>query len=132
MLSSVAALTAAGGFLADWNRTHLFNPNWSPHAKFHDAQSILLGSFLGASGLYFLRRKGGNPERDLALGALLPSFFWAAQAGTFAFPGAKGLEAEFPEKVLRVGDVWINERFASALMLALLAIGYAAERGRRA
>jgi hypothetical protein len=28
--------------------------------------------------------------------------------------------------------VWINERFSSALMLALLAIGYAAEHNRRA
>ena len=26
VLTSVAALTAVGGFLADWNRTHLFNP----------------------------------------------------------------------------------------------------------
>ena len=37
LLSGVAAFTAVGGFLADWNRTHLFNPRWTPHAKFHDA-----------------------------------------------------------------------------------------------
>jgi hypothetical protein len=130
-LVSAAALTAAGGFLADWNRTHLFNPDWPPHAKFHDAQSILLGSLLGASGLYFLRRRSKHPERNLALGALLPSFFWISQGASFAFPGAEGLEAEFPEKVPRVKGVWVNERFASALMLALIAIGYAAERSRR-
>jgi hypothetical protein len=128
VLTSVAALTAAGGFLADWNRTHLFNPNWPPHAKYHDAQSILLGSLLGASGLYFLRRRGKNSERDLALGALLPSFFWVAQGTSFVFPGAEGFEAEFPEKVPRIKGVWINERFSSALMLALIMIGYVAER----
>ncbi|HZY64991.1 MAG TPA: DUF6640 family protein [Rubrobacteraceae bacterium] len=33
VLSSVAAFTTVGGFLADWNRTHLFNPGWPPHAK---------------------------------------------------------------------------------------------------
>ena len=49
ILLSVTVLTAAGGFLADWNRTHLFNPGGHPHARFHDAQTILLG----ASGLYF-------------------------------------------------------------------------------
>jgi MYXO-CTERM domain-containing protein len=27
--------------------------------------------------------------------------------------------------------VWINERFSSALVLALIALGYAAERRRR-
>ena len=129
ILSSVAALTAAGGFLADWNRTHLFNPDWPPHARFHDAQTILLGSLLGAGGLFFLRRDEG---RDLALGALLPSLFWMSQAGGFLFPGAEGLEAEFPEKVPKVAGVWLNERVASALMLALLALGYAMERGRRA
>jgi len=131
ILSTAAALTAVGGFLTDWNRTHLFNPDWPPHARFHDAQSILLGSLLGACGLHFLRRRGERPERDLALGALLPSFFWISQAGSFLFPGAEGLEAEFPEKVPKVGGVWLNERFASALMLALISLGYLAERRRR-
>jgi hypothetical protein len=128
ILTSVAALTAVGGFLADWNRTHLFNPSWSPHANFHDALSILLGSLLGASGLYFLRRKGKDPESNLALGTLLPSLFWIAQGASFVFPGAEGFEVEFPEKVPRVNSVWIKERFSSALMLALIALGYAAER----
>ena len=131
LLTSVAALTAAGGFLADWNRTHLFNPEWPPHARFHDAQTIALGSLLGSCGLYFLRRRGKEPQTDLTLGALLPSLFWVAQGASFAFPGTEGLEAEFPEKVPRVRGVWVNERFASALMLALIAAGYAAERRRR-
>jgi hypothetical protein len=104
-LTSVAALTAVGGFLVDRNRTHLFNPNWPPHAKYHDAQTIFLGSLLGASGLFFLRKKGADPQRDLTLGALLPSFFWVAQAASFAFPGAEGFEAEFPEKVSRIRGV---------------------------
>jgi hypothetical protein len=99
ILTSAAALTAVGGFLADWNRTHLFNPNWPPHARFHDALTITLGSLLGASGLYFLRSRGKDPQRDLALGVLLPSVFWVAQGASFVFPGAKGFEAEFPEKV---------------------------------
>jgi hypothetical protein len=130
ILTSVAALTAVGGFLADWNRTHLFNPNWPPHAKFHDALTITLGSLLGTSGLYFLRRrkKGKDPQRDLALGTLLPSLFWVAQGASFVFPGAKGFEAEFPEEVPQMKGVWINERFSSALMLALIVIGYMAER----
>ena len=128
IVTSVAALTTVGGFLADWNRTHLFNPDWPPHARFHDALTIALGSLLGASGLYFLREEGGDPERDLALGTLLPALFWIAQGASFAFPGARGFESEFPEKVPRIKGVWINERFSSALMLALLGIGYAAAR----
>ena len=132
ILSSAAAFTAVGGFLADWNRTHLFNPNWPPHAKFHDAQSILLGALLGASGLYFLWRGGEHPQRNLRLGALLPLFFWIAQGASFVFPGAEGLEAEFPEKVPRIRGVWLNERVPSASMAVLILIGYLLERGRRA
>ncbi len=65
------------------------------------------------------------------MGALLHALFWTSQAGSFLFPGAKGLEAEYPAKEPRVGGVWLNERAASALILALLALGYSIERGRR-
>jgi hypothetical protein len=131
VLTSVAALTTAGGFVADWNRTHLLNPEWPPHARFHDALTIALGTLLGACRLYFLLvgGRGQDQKRDLALGALLPSIFWVAQGASFAFPGAAGFESEFPEMVPRVKGVWVNERFFSALalMLALIAAGYAAE-----
>ena len=126
ILSSVAALTAVGGSLADWNRTHLFNPAWPPHAKFHDAQTVLLGSLLGVGGLFFLH---GDEERDLTLDALLPSLFWISQVASSLFPGAEGLKAEFPKKVPKIAGVWLNERVASAAMLALLALGYTVERG---
>ena len=43
LLASLAVVTAAGPYLADWSDTHLFNARWPPHAKFHDAQWILLG-----------------------------------------------------------------------------------------
>ena len=49
---------------------------------------------------------------------------------SFAFPGAEGFEAEFPQKVPQIKGVWINERFSSALMLVLLALGYIAEQRR--
>ena len=91
LLRAVATLTAAGGLLADWNQTHVFNPDWPPHARFHDAQTMLLGSLLSAGGLYSLRGSGERPGRNLALGALLPSLFWISQVGSFLFPGAEGL-----------------------------------------
>lgn len=64
-----------------------------------------MGSLLGASGLYFLRRSGKDLESDLTFEALLPSLFWIAQGASFAFPAAQGFEAEFPEKVLRIKGV---------------------------
>lgn len=126
VLRTIAAMTAVGGFAADWNRTHLFNAAWPPHARFHDAMTITLGTCLGGSALYFLRP--GADRRDVALGAVLPTFFWTSMGAAFAYPGTAGLEAEFPQYVPRVRGVWINERFPSALMTLAAAGAYALER----
>jgi len=54
LLFTVAGFTTLGGFLSDWNKTHLFNPRWTPHAKFHDGMTITLGTLLGDISLYLL------------------------------------------------------------------------------
>lgn len=130
LLMAGAAFTAAGGFVADWNSTHLFNPKWTPHAKFHDAMSILLGAMLGTGSLYLLQKKD-NQQSHLHWAVLLPSFYWASMAGSFAFPGAKGLEAEFPELVPKVSKLRINEGAVSAFMLSMLGLGYALAKGKK-
>ncbi|WP_454777900.1 DUF6640 family protein [Georgenia muralis] len=129
LLRVVAGLTAVGGFAADWNRTHLFNPAWPPHARFHDAMTISLGALLGGVSLYALR--DGAQERELVVGAAGPAVFWAAMASAFAYPGAEGLESEFPRLVPQVRGVWIDERFAAGAMLALGGAGYALETTAR-
>ena len=37
ILSAIAVMTIVSPFLADWNATHIYNPLWLPHAKFHNA-----------------------------------------------------------------------------------------------
>jgi hypothetical protein len=130
LLRAVAVATAAGGYAADWNRTHLFNPRWPPHARFHDAMTIALGTLLGGVSLVLLRTSAGDAE--VARGAVAPALFWTAMAASFAFPGAEGMESEFPGLVPRVRGVWVNERFAAGLMLTLSAVGWLLEvRDRR-
>jgi hypothetical protein len=127
---TVAGLTTVGGFVADWNRTHLFNPAWPPHARFHDAWTISLGALLGGASLYLLR--DDRTDQQAVLGAALPALFWVGQGAAFAFPGTAGLEAEFPQYVPRIKGVWINERFAAGAMLALSATGYLLDRHQAA
>ncbi len=115
-------MTITNGYLADWNRTHLFNPAWPPHAKFHDAWTVLMGTALGASALNSLR-KG-----DTETAALLPALFWATQAGSFAFPNTGGLASEFPDQVPTVEGVRLDEAATSVTMLTLTAVGYGLAR----
>lgn len=124
ILTGVAAATAVGGAAVDANRTHLFNPAWPPHARFHDAQTISLAALLGG-GLYALHRRD-----DAATGAALPALFWASMASAFLYPGTGGLQAEFPELIPRIRGVWIDERFAAGTMLGLGAVGYVLTRRR--
>lgn len=128
ILTFVAGATAVGGFLVDWNRTHLFNPSWPPHARFHDAQTISMGALLGTAGLVALHGPSASHADNTAAGALLPAFFWGSMGTAFAFPGAEGLQSEFPERIPRIGGVWVDERFAAAGMLGLGALGYFLER----
>ncbi|EPX57315.1 hypothetical protein D187_007069 [Cystobacter fuscus DSM 2262] len=58
LISLVALLALIGPYGADWNETHLFNPHWSPHAKFHDAQTMLLGTFCPSTSS--ARNPGGS------------------------------------------------------------------------
>jgi hypothetical protein len=128
VLSGVAVMVATNGFLGDWNRTHLFNPAWTPHAKFHDGLTMLLGAGLGAVSLRALWRARPDPE----LAAALSAIFWAALGGSFAFPGAASIASEFPDPADRVGLSKVHEGLISAGMLALTAAGYALSRRQAA
>lgn len=56
VLMTVTALYAgAGPYLFDWNKTHIHNPDWPPHAEFHNAQTMSLGAALCAATLTALR-----------------------------------------------------------------------------
>ncbi|GME37805.1 hypothetical protein B0H19DRAFT_1163957 [Neofusicoccum parvum] len=54
LLTLVALITSTGCFLADWNETHIHNPTWPAHAKFHNGQTMSFGALLGACTLWHI------------------------------------------------------------------------------
>jgi hypothetical protein len=88
LISLVAVFTAVSPYLADWNVTHIYNPAWPPHAKFHNAQTMALGTILGFLTIYCLWfRKGVTKKQKLNEATVLASLYWLAQLPATFFPG---------------------------------------------
>ncbi|HEV2737232.1 MAG TPA: DUF6640 family protein [Candidatus Elarobacter sp.] len=86
LLSVVALFTIFSPYYADWNATHIYNPLWPPHAKFHNAQTMAMAVLLGLSALFFIWR-GRGKAADLLPAVLFASFYWVTQALASLYPG---------------------------------------------
>lgn len=114
-----------GSYIFDWNVSHLFNPNWPPHAKFHNAQTMLLGSALGLWAVWLLWFARAAASLRLHLAAVTASFYWLTQMGALLFPGTALIDPEFAQP----GQPPV-QLFVDLVMLTLLSIGYVLESRR--
>ncbi|BCL38712.1 DUF6640 family protein [Nostoc sp. MS1] len=76
LLSVVIVNTAVVSVAVDWNATHIFNPTWVPHARFHDVVMLWLLSSLSAIALWLLWRRSAEPQVSFAIATLVPMLFW--------------------------------------------------------
>ncbi|MFE1959375.1 DUF6640 family protein [Streptomyces sp. NPDC059479] len=132
LISLAAVTTAVGPYLADWNRTHIYNPAWPPHAKFHNAQTMSTGVALGALTVYNIWNPNGNAKHNLKNGAAAASVYWLTQISALAYPGTSAAndceggendcedekKGRFPQSVVALPS------------LAAVALGYILERRR--
>ncbi|WP_446743531.1 DUF6640 family protein [Silvibacterium acidisoli] len=100
LVAFVALTTAIGGLLADYfipgsGAQHIKNPRWPPHAKFHNAQSILMGFVLGVLSLVLLFQRPHLDSNRLMLSALLASIYWLCIFAAPVFPGTAFSDPEF-------------------------------------
>lgn len=101
LTSLVALFTITAPFIFDWNETHIYNPTWPGHAKFHNGQTMSLGVYLGVLTLYYTWRSSprspsssstsGNASAsqeldDLFTAALVAEAYWATQLAAWFFP----------------------------------------------
>ena len=131
ILSGAAAGTIAGTGLADLNRSHVFNPAWPPHARFHSMAGG--GSIAGSQllALWLLWRPGQDAddgETAIKIAAALSAIAWAPFFLALAMPGT-AVEDE-PGHLPRVAGVPLN--LVPATLIPLIsALGYTLHRHGR-
>ena len=125
LVGLVSAMTAGGALAADalvpaTARQHLRNPRWPAHAKFHDAQYIVMSMLLGGYGLRLVTSSRGDRDRNLLAAAAISSTPWLGMYGAAAFPGTALVDDEFDvPKVLGLDP----NLFVATSCLAVLAAG---------
>jgi hypothetical protein len=131
LISAVAVFTPLGAFAADWNATHIYNPDWPPHAKFHNAQTMVSAVLLPALALWQLWGRRPADRSALRLGALLAAAYFVTQAPAVLFPGAEVVDPEFRDELPVVAGVELNVLYAQAVLFyPAIAAGYALESRR--
>ncbi|MBP2551815.1 hypothetical protein J2858_004758 [Neorhizobium galegae] len=95
MFSFVAIITAIGAHLADYSSTHLFNPAWPGHAKYHAGHTMALAALLGVLTLFFAWRPGGDVLTNLLAAAGFGSIYWISQSVAICYPNTLFFDPEF-------------------------------------
>ncbi|MBL1099302.1 DUF6640 family protein [Streptomyces coffeae] len=96
LLTLTSLVTLTGAYLADWNDTHIYNPNWPPHAKFHNAQTMSMGAALGLLGLYLLWVHRGVWTRSLVqVIVVTESLYWITQLSAILYPGTALVDGDW-------------------------------------
>jgi hypothetical protein len=117
VLSAVSAFAVVGPYLFDWNNSHIFRPQWPPHARFHGVVSAVMTSMLATAALWQLWQlwRPGRYARDgaSAFATLIPLAYW----GPFLVaPLVPGTGVEDPGHTLaRIGGVPGNMLGTAAL-----------------
>jgi len=103
IISLAAISNSISPYIADFNKTHVYNPNWPPHARFHNGQTMSLGLVLGFTTLYFAWRPAFSSisftktmiKDSMFSAALVGSLYWITGVTAGLYPGAKFLDPEF-------------------------------------
>jgi hypothetical protein len=96
LISVIALFWGVTGPVADLNRTHIFNPAWTPHARFHNALGLVILAGLTALSLWLLWRRSGDRRTNLLLGTILGSLYFSAFFPAALVPGALLIDPGMP------------------------------------
>lgn len=122
IMSFVLVAGAVVSTAVDWNTTHLFNPAWHPHARFHDALFLLMLDTMSLVALWLLWRQSKEPEVGLKVAALFSAAVWTPFFYIEALIPGTSLLAADNVPVLKVGGMTFAPNLIIAAVLCLLTI----------
>ncbi len=126
LLTLSALAQVLGPFIADFNETHVLNPRWPPHARFHNGQTMSMGLCLGLATLYYIYRPVSSKllaADSLFTAAIVGSLYWVTGLSAILYPGSKGVDPQF-------GDGWFPQLPLFAGFLGATWVGWGVERGK--
>src|ERR1700748_821085 len=91
----VSVMMPLGAHLADYNGTHVFNPRWPPHAKFHTGQTLMMSILLGVLTLFFAWRRSDDRVTAVLAASSFAAVYWVTQALAIVYPGTAAVDPEF-------------------------------------
>jgi hypothetical protein len=112
LFTFVAVAFAVAGHFADMTTTHMFNPNWPPHAKFHAGQTLIFSIVLALCTIFFSFRKTLDKVNSVIAAGLFSALYAVTQALAILYPNTYFWDPEFasmPNTILGVpGQLFID------------------------
>lgn len=117
ILTVALAGTMLGPAVVDFNDSHVFNPAWPPHARYHAVELLAVGMAMSVIGLWLVW--GRSPR--LGVATAVPLVVWGAFFVPLFVPGTS--VEEYPGEAGRLLGIPMNLVGATAFILLAL-IGY--------
>ena len=124
LIATVALATIILPFVADYNATHIFNPEWSGHAKFHNAQAMTMGAITGTMALSAILFKSGDAAMKILFAAMLTTVYWLGQIGAAFFPGIAYFDVNTTEKAPVIFGITIVQPYLATVFVLIVIGGY--------
>jgi len=129
ILGFVLIVGAVISTAVDWNTTHLFNPAWHPHARFHDALFLLLLDGTTLILLWLLWRPSREPGVAVIAATLFALAVWTPFLYIEALIPGTSLLASNDVPMLKLAGLVLPPNLAIAIVsIVLTLVGYALAR----
>jgi hypothetical protein len=128
LLTVANVITAVAPVAADWNESHIFNPRWPSHARFHGVVALTMTSTLAGLNLWSLWSPSTDRRTSRLFAAAVPVGYWAP---FFLAPLVRGTGVDDPpHPIPRVVGVPTSLLGAAATTLTAVA-GWLLDRRSR-